>query len=268
MASEVGGGQCLHPFPCSMSPTSILSSPLSSWNLDGIRDHLGPLQERPGELISIFSLLLVKYLLKLCWPRSLPLVQKTCLPVTTPTLGWGNQMRLEKINKQQVHIMQSSDFGEWREVGSASGAEHRKNTEPKDIKTRTRKNGQRLGHRQYSYWLMFSWPCSLGDKKTLSLQRWINWKLSGAESKEEVMPIPSLLRARALGGAGPPWKVLEAARAGHSPLMRPYFWARGGRELSRCPGPTKQHPWGERGIGSMAGLDVGQSWRWERRAGW
>ena len=31
-------------------------------------------------------------------------------------------------------------------------------------------------------------------------------------------------------------------------------------------GPTKQHPWGEGGIGSMAGLDVGQSWN-ERRAG-
>lgn len=36
----------------------------------------GTTWERPGELIAIFSLLLVKYSLKLCWARGLPLVQK------------------------------------------------------------------------------------------------------------------------------------------------------------------------------------------------
>lgn len=89
-----------------LTPSSVLclpqlrppSQPLTflqtGWHLRPLR----PPWERPGELISIFSLLLVKYLLQLCQARNLPLVQtlsackhlvQTLSACKHADLGWG-----------------------------------------------------------------------------------------------------------------------------------------------------------------------------------
>lgn len=111
------GAALLTPFNlavCLCYSFFLIPIPFSSWTQAGIQDRLGPNRERPGELISIFSLLLVKYLLKLCRARRLPLLQKLFACKHTD-LGWGRQTRREKINKQHIPIMQELRLqGRWQ----------------------------------------------------------------------------------------------------------------------------------------------------------
>lgn len=112
--------------------------------------------------------------------------------------------------------------------GSASGAEHRKNTEPKDIKDEDQKTVQRLGLQTCYYWLMFSWPCSLGDKKPYPCKDGLtgNCPEQRARKRSDADPLTAPVTREGLGGQDAVEGSRSGAAPGHSPLMRPYFWAR------------------------------------------
>lgn len=70
------------------------------------------------------------------------------------------------------------------EAGGASGAEHRKATGPKDMKDEDQKRPALWAADVFLLANVFM-AVFFRRQKTLCLQRWINWKLFGAESKKE-----------------------------------------------------------------------------------
>lgn len=58
-------------------------------------------------------------------------------------------------------------------------------------------------------------------------------------------------------------KALEAGRGQALTVDEAVFLGQEGslQTFPTAHGPTEQHPWGERGVGSMVGLDIGQSWK-------
>ena len=117
---------------------------------------------------------------------------------------------------------------------------------------------------------MFSWPCSLGGKKPYPCKDGLTGNCSEqrARKRSDADPLTVPMTREGPGEQD----AVEGSRSGAATRALTvdeavFLGQEGGLQaFPAAHRPAKQHPWGERGIGSMAGLDVGQSWN-ERRAG-
>ena len=87
---------------------------------------------------------------------------------------------------------------------------------------------QRFGLQTGFYWLMFSWPCSLGGRKPYPCKDGLTGNCSEqrARKRSDADPLTAPMTWEGLGEQDATEGSGSRAAPGHLPLMRPYFWAR------------------------------------------
>lgn len=84
-----------------------------------------------------------------------------------------------------------------------------------------------------------------------------------ARTRSEADLLATPMRRECLGGQGGRGRLRKQGAAGTLTVDEAVFLGQEGRlqTFPTAQGPAEQHPWGERGIRSMVGLDIGQSWK-------